>query len=84
MLFREEKVLTFSTLWAATKSHHNKKKLAELAAVSARRTLESRVQVTVQLVEVAVMDHQVEQLRDRWVELAAEAAAAHQLQSSNN
>ena len=61
MLFREEKALTSSTSWAATKWHHHRKKQVELAAVSARHTSENpeQVQVTVQPVEVAVMDHQV-------------------------
>ena len=61
MLFREEKVPTSSTSWAATKWHHHRKKQVELVVVLARHTSENpeQVQVTVQPVEVAVMDHQV-------------------------
>ena len=82
MLFREEKAPTSSTSWAATKSHHHRKKQVELAAVSARHTLENPEQVTVQPVEVAVMDHQVVvHQRDRWAVVAE--PAAHQLQRSN-
>ena len=84
MLFREEKVPTSSTSWAATKSLHHRRKQVELVAVLARHTSVNpvQVQVTVQPEEVAVMDHQVVvHLRDQW---AALEEAVHQQQNSNN
>ena len=82
MLFREEKVPTSSTSWAAIKSHHHRKKQVELAAVSARHTLGNQELVTVLPAEVAVMDHQVVvHQRDQW---AAPEEAVHQQQNSNN